>query len=1082
MTTVRTLRLMSAAVVLALVAGLTSLLAGLPTPPRADAAGANAPGGLTVDQRTSPADLPADHRPLLGWQPPTARQTGYQVQVAESQSALASGRRVWDSGKVTSDRSTNVRYTGPALADTERYVWRVRTWDEEDRRSSWSSVHQFGTAPEGSWGDSTPIWLPSAEAAQWRDYTLETRFRVDAQNATIVFNAQDPEHYLMWQLRGNGVNTLAPHVRDGGTFTVLKSVPLGTTLETGAEHDLRLEVAGATVRTYLDDRLVDTTTDVPYTQGTIGFRTGGSERNSWDHLTVTSATGEVLYTNDYSSHSDLSCAGVADGWLQVGTGANCVYGLDTDWAFLRGELRTAPGKEVRWATVFATGASPEPGSQYVYKLWLNGDFVGLGPTRSVAGETRFDGFDITDKLRADGPNAFGALAWTQRDHSFQAYVVVEYADGSRQVFGTGPHWKVRNGSSVFPWAGSIGTGYFTAPKEDLQAAAYPHGFDRPGFDDSGWAAAEARPAYDDLQPTPTQKVEQETRLPVEVVEKSPGHYFIDYGRTWIGGLQLALAGSPGQRVELRFGEELSAPQTVRYAMRTGNTYQDRWTLSGEKQRLETWGMRVFRYAEVVGAPSGLGKRDFPALVQLYPFDTEGAVFESSDDRLNQVWRLSRNTIEALNHNLYVDSWTRERVGYEADSYLQMMANFFVSSDPTLGNYSIEYLLTRRTWPTEWPLYLILAMHDSYQQTGDIAQLERSYDQLVDKLPTQWLEEETGLIRKDQGSDGCNSRTDCDIVDWPASERDGFVFRPYNTVINALAYRTFADMANIATATGHDADAREFADTAERLRAAINEHMWDEEKGAYRDGLNADRTPVQHWASHASVFASAFGVPDDDQADRVAEYLGQRGMQCSVYCAAFLIESLYNGDRSDLAFDLLTDDGLRSWMNMIENGAGATAEAWDVSLKSNMTWSHPWAASPAYNVPQGMFGIQPIEPGYSEFRVRPQPQSVAWAHVTLPTLRGRIGAAFHTVGDRTDVGVWVPGNSEAEVHVPAPGLADGEAALVYVDGKARTARAERGHLQVAGLTRGCHTLSLAAGGAPARDKHLTAVCPRGHGQP
>src|SRR3546814_3898878 len=87
------------------------------------------------------------------------------------------------------------------------------------------------------------------------------------------------------------------------------------------------------------------------------------------------------------------------------------------------------------------------------------------------------------------------------------------------------------------------------------------------------------------------------------------------------------------------------------------------------------------------------------------------------------------------------------------------------------------------------------------------------------------------------------------------------------------------------------------------------------------------------------------------------------MQCSVYCAAFLIEALYNGDRSDLAYDLLTSTGTRSWLNMINDGAGATAEAWDASLKPNMTYSHPWAASPAYNVPQGMFGIRPTTPGY-----------------------------------------------------------------------------------------------------------------------
>ena len=1061
------------AVVLMLVATLL-LVAPPPAPAPPAPPPAALPPGPHDQHPTAPADVADLTSPVLGWQVPAARQSAYQVQVATSGSGLASGRLVWDSRKVVSAASTNVEYAGPALAPGESYVWRVRTWSGDGKVSPWSLAARFGTSLGEDWGDSRPIWLGTPAVLGWHDYTLEATFAITSQNATVVLNAQDAENYLMWQLRGDGVNQLAPHQRVNGTFTQLKSVPLGVSLQRGTDYRLRIEVSGATVRTYLDGVLVDTTEGVRFTQGSIGFRTGGSERNTWDDISVTAADGSVLYDNDFEAPStDFPCGTVADGRLAIGTGQNCVHGVGaTDWAFLRGEFGTVPGKEVAWATAFATGSSPEPGRQYVYKLWLNGRFVGLGPTRSISTETRYDGFDVTDLVREGAPNALGALAWTNRDKRFQAQLVVEYTDGSRQTFGTGEHWSSLSGASVYPSAGSIGTSYFAAPKENLQAAAYPVGFDNPGFDDSAWQPATPKASYDDLVATPTDKVAQRLELPVEVVAKAPGHYFVDYGRTWNGGVSLDLDGTVGQVVELRFGEELSAPQTVRHAMRTGNSYQDRWALREGRQHLETWGMRVFRYLEVIGAPPGLTAADFPALAQVYPFDTDAAVFSSSDEALNTVWQLSRNTVEATNHNLYVDSWTREREPYEADSYLQMMANFFTSSDPTLGNYSIDYLLTRRTWPTEWPMYTILAMHDSYQQTGDVAQLERSYDQLVEKLPSEWVEQETGLIRKDFRSNGCSSQTDCDIVDWPTSERDGYVFRPYNTVINAIGYRTFMDMSAIAGALGKQADAASFRSTGERLRAAMNQWLWDDAKGAYRDGLNADRTPVEHWAVHASVFASAFGVPDAERAARAADYVGSRGMQCSVYCAAFLIESLYNGDRSDLAYELLTSTGTRSWLNMVADGAGATAEAWDASLKSNMTYSHPWAASPAYNLPQGMFGIRPTTPGYATFVVRPQPQAVDWASVTLPTLKGRIGAAFHTVDGRTDVGAFVPGSTVASVHVPA---GDATADVVYVDGRAMAAVRERGYLRVDGLGSGCHVLSTAPGGDPKDDERLTSVC-------
>jgi alpha-L-rhamnosidase len=1024
---------------------------------------------LTVSQLSSPRDVEDLEQPLLAWHSPFAEQTAYRVQVARVAEGIGAAR-FWDSGRIQSSESTNVRYAGPALQPEQTYQWRVRTWDGRGKGSDWSATSTFTTGPGQAWGDARPIWLAPSRATTWGDVTIDTAFRITTQNATIVFRAPDASNYYMWQFRGDGVNTFAPHKRVNGTFSQLDNVPLPEPLVRGTSYRLRIEAAGSTIRTWLDDRLIDSRTLTDFAAGTVGFRTGGSERNAWDNLTVTSAAGDVLYDNDFSSPgSDFPCGTVTGGWLEVGTGANCVYGVESqDWAFLRHEF-TLPDRPIASATLYATASSTAPGRQYVYKAWLNGRFVGLGPTQPIRGEARYDGFDVTAALRPGVANALGVLGWTSSDRRFLGRLVVEYADGTRDVFVSGPEWRTLSGAQVFPSAGSIGTGYFSAPKENLQAAEWPEGFAEPGFDDSAWRDAAVRPAFDDLRAAPTAKVEQQLRTPVSVVEKAPGHYFIDYGRTWTGGLSLDLTGTAGQVLDLRFGEELSAPQTVRYAMRTGNTYQDRWTLREGQQHLETWGMRVFRYAEVIGAPSGLEAGDFPALAQVYPFDADEAVFDSADDDLDAVWALSRNTIEATNHNLYVDSWTRERDAYEADSYLQMMANFFVSSDPTLGNYSLEYLLTGRTWPTEWPMYTILAFHDSWLQTGDTAALARNYAALQDKLPLEWVEQSTGLIRKNSGSSGANSCTDCDIVDWPASERDGYVFRPYNTVINAIGHQSFRDMAEIATALGRDADAATYTAIADRLRTAANERLWDPAKGAFRDGLNADGTPIQHWAIQASVFATAFGLAQGEVAQRSADYIGTRGMACSVYCAAFVLEALYDGDRGDVAHQLLTSTGLRSWLNMIAKGAGATAEAWDTSLKSNMTWSHPWAASPAYNVPQGMFGIEPLVPGYAEFRVRPQPDGVPWAHVTLPTLRGRIGASYATTAGGVDVGVSVPGNSRAEVLVPST---SGDS--VFLDGTAVPVTRRGSYLVVEDVPSGCHVLSTSAPQSHESER-LRAIC-------
>ena len=83
--------------------------------------------------------------PRLSWKirvPPNdhkVMQHAYQLQVAASVSDLErASKRLWDSNKVTSDRSHLVDYGGPSLESRKRYYWRVKIWDNHNRESEWS--------------------------------------------------------------------------------------------------------------------------------------------------------------------------------------------------------------------------------------------------------------------------------------------------------------------------------------------------------------------------------------------------------------------------------------------------------------------------------------------------------------------------------------------------------------------------------------------------------------------------------------------------------------------------------------------------------------------------------------------------------------------------------------------------------------------------------------------------------------------------------------------------------------------------------------------------------------------------------
>ena len=1063
--------------------------AGAAAAHRSPAAGP-APTDLTVGQLTDPVDVEDLTAPLLGWHVGVGVQAGYQVQVATTAKGLTGEPDIWDSGRVASAENSSIAYAGPALTASDGYYWRVRTWDAAGSPSTWSAPAHFGTGPGASWAGASAIWAPKATASgAWTDLTYTGTFDITAVAASVSFRVQDTNDLYLWQFRANGApdpNALKMHVAVGGTYTVLKEVPTPFPLLLGSAYDYRIVAAGDTFTTYLrasgdtDWTLVSTVTDATYASGGIGFRTGSTESATFDDLSVTDPSGKSLYTNDFSApSSDFPCGTVSGGALAVGKSQNCAYtpwpATNTNWAFLRGDVTLQAHKSIAWAHLYATGSSTKPAKQFVYKMTLNGKFVGAGPTQPVGSETRYDGYDVTSLLKPGAANTVGVLAYTTSDQRYEALLVVRYTDGSTQTLGSGPSWTALNGSSVLPPSASTGTSYYVSPQENFDAAAYPFGFDTPGFDDSAWPAATVKAPFTDLEATPTAKMRQQTEQPASVVEYSPGDYFVDYGRTWIGGMSLNLTGTAGQVVDIRYGEVTSAPDTVQYKTSAGNDFEDKWTLKAGSQQLQTWGMRVFRYVQVTGAPAGLPAKAFTATAYVYPFDTSLATFSSSNSNLNQVWQFTKNTIQAVNEDIYVDSWERERGEYEADDYLQLMANLYTGGDATLGTYSTQYLMANRTWPTEWPMYAIQSVHDTYLQTGDSSALAQDYTALQGKLPDKWFQASTGLIDKTTGDTGASSSTDDDIVDWPAGDRDGYVFTQYDTVINAIGYKSYTDMADLATALGRTADAAAYTAKADAIKTAVNARMWDAATGTYRDGLNSDGSPVDHDAIQAGVFAVAFGLASPSQAASVASYIDTRGMACSVYCAAFLFQALYAGDRSDVADALLTSTSTNSYMNMIDQGAGATMEAWTPAEKSNLTYSHPWAASPAFDIPQGMFGIDPTTPGYDTFDIKPQPGTVAWAAITSPSVKGEIGAAYDTVPGRTDVGVSVPANAAARVFVPN---VPAGTTSIYEDGLRTSGTTTDGYFEVDHVQPGCHVFSTAAGRAAAQDRRLTGVCPDG----
>ena len=260
----------------------------------------------------------------------------------------------------------------------------------------------------------------------------------------------------------------------------------------------------------------------------------------------------------------------------------------------------------------------------------------------------------------------------------------------------------------------------------------------------------------------------------------------------------------------------------------------------------------------------------------------------------------------------------------------------------------------------------------------------------------------------------------DIVDWPpgsftqggTGERDNHEMMPINTVVNAFHYQALRLMAQIGQVLGKDSDATDYAARCERVGQSINALLLDPEKGIYIDGEGSD-----HSSLHSNMIPLAFGLVPAEHQESVAAFVKSRGMACSVYGSHYLLESLYEAGEADHAFDLMTAEHDRGWLNMIRAGSTITLEAWDWKYKNNLDWNHPWGAAPAGVIPRWLVGVRPFDPGCSQLTIAPQPGPLSHFSARVPTIRGPVTVQFQRDDSGYDLTIELPANTQATIQPP-----------------------------------------------------------------
>lgn len=440
----------------------------------------------------------------------------------------------------------------------------------------------------------------------------------------------------------------------------------------------------------------------------------------------------------------------------------------------------------------------------------------------------------------------------------------------------------------------------------------------------------------------------------------------------------------------------------------------------------------FRYCEIDNYSYSLTVESVIRQCVHYPFNEMAADFHSSDSILNQVWELCKYSVKATSFaGMYIDG-DRERIAYEADALINQLCHYSVDKEFAMARHTLEYLIYNPTWPTEWHLQNVLIAWNDYLYTGNKVLLEHYYTDLKAKTLMS-LKEDNGLISTRTGKMTEEIKKSVhfrgvkgirDIIDWPQNgfvgdekehggESDGYERTEYNTVVNSYHYESVRLMSLIAEILQKEQDKIFYAQEAEKIKKKFNDLLVDSVKGYYKDGIGTD-----HCSLHANMFPMAFDMVPKENIKTVGEFMKSRKMACSVYGSQFLLDALYNAHEAEYGLQLLSSTKERSWYNMIREGSTITMEAWDNKYKPNQDWNHAWGAAPANLIPRKLMGIEPLEAGFRRIRIKPQPGTLQWATIKVPTIRGDVKVSFDNVPENSfKMDVTIPVNSTAEIWLP-----------------------------------------------------------------
>ena len=429
-----------------------------------------------------------------------------------------------------------------------------------------------------------------------------------------------------------------------------------------------------------------------------------------------------------------------------------------------------------------------------YKLYVNGKLVSLGPARGDIYNWSFETVDLAPYLRK-GKNTLASVVWNYAERKPVAQIsydqtgfILQGNTGHEAVVNTDTTWVCLRNKAYAPWTEWQVLGYYVAgPGEELEASAYPWGWEQPDYDDRKWekavrgmeGATKGSRDYPGrlLVPSPIppmdSRIERLAKLRrSEGIECPQGFPYWPKALTIPANTEVrllldndylttgyfSLAFSKGKEAEIHIGysealyKQEEESTTKSYAL-NGKGHRDELTdkqfigygdkilADGGDNRLFTslW-WRTWRYVElkVKTASEPLVIEDMYGTFSAYPFRNETTFSAPGHEELGRMLEIGWRTARLCANETYMDCPYYEQLQYFGDTRIQAMISMYNTSDPYMVKNAIEQGrqsmvaegITMSRYPSSvhqfissFSLWWICMGHDYWMYRGDEAYMK-----------------------------------------------------------------------------------------------------------------------------------------------------------------------------------------------------------------------------------------------------------------------------------------------------------------------------------------------------------------------